>query len=270
MTDFATAWEKWFPMIEGGAAPLSRRMLELAEVSPGQELLDLATGIGEPALSAARRVGPAGRVLGVDISPEMLALARGRAAAAGLANLAFRESSLETLALPSGAFDAVLCRWGLMFVADLPAALSRLRLMLKPGGRFVAAVWGPPEQVPALSLATRVVHEVLDLGPAGEGPGTAFALADVEALLEALRAAGFARPRGEWLAVTYRFPSAESYCDFRCDCVSGLATRMAPFPAEARQAAWQAVARATEAYRDDDDGLTMVNRAYCAVAERGA
>ena len=78
------------------------------------------------------------------------------------------------------------------------------------------------------------------------------------------------RPRGEWLAVTYRFPSAESYCDFRCDCVSGLAARMAPFPAEARQAAWQAVARATETYRGHDGGLTMVNRAYCAVAERGA
>ena len=269
MANYATAWEKWFPLIEGGAAPLSQRMIELAKVAPGQALLDLATGIGEPALTAAQRVGPAGRVLGVDISAEMLTLARRRADAAGLRNLEFQESSFEALTLPSGSYHAIFCRWGLMFATDLPAVLSRLRRLLKPGGRFVAAVWGPPETVPGLSLAARVVHEALDLGPADEGPGTAFALADVDAFKETLRGAGFLGVRGEWVAVTYRFPSAEVYIEFRSDCQSSLTAKMAPFPAAAREAAWQAVARAAEAYRDDDGGLTMVNRAYCVVAEPG-
>ena len=156
-----------------------------------------------------------------------------------------------------------------MFAADLPAVLSRLRRLLKPGGRFVSAVWGPPETAPGLSLAARVIHEVLDLGPADEGPGTAFALADVDVFKETLRDAGFVGVRGEWVAVTYRFPSTEVYIEFRSDCQSSLTAKMAPFPAAAREAAWQAVARAAEAYRDGDGGLTMVNRAYCVVAEPG-
>src|SRR5688572_28649668 len=72
----AAGWKKWWPTIENGARDISRRMVELAEVGPGQQVLDIATGIGEPALLAASRVGPAGRIIATDLSSQMLDIAR--------------------------------------------------------------------------------------------------------------------------------------------------------------------------------------------------
>lgn len=88
--DYSSVWQKWFLLIENGLGVLSRRMLAQAGVAPGHRVLDLATGCGEPALSAAERVGPGGRVLGLDISPGMIEQARARADEAGVANAEFR------------------------------------------------------------------------------------------------------------------------------------------------------------------------------------
>ncbi len=107
----ATGWKKWWRAIEGGAQHVSQRMIELAEVKPGQRVLDIATGIGEPALLAASRVGTAGRVVATDLSPQMLDIARERANALGLTNVGFMESDVEALNFPDGSFDAILCRW---------------------------------------------------------------------------------------------------------------------------------------------------------------
>ena len=79
----AAGWQTWWRTIEDAAQPVSRRMLALAAVAPGQRVLDIATGIGEPALLAARRVGPQGRVVATDIAPAMLEIARERARSLG-------------------------------------------------------------------------------------------------------------------------------------------------------------------------------------------
>ena len=91
----AAGWKKWWPTIENGAQNVSQRMIELAEVRPGHQVLDIATGIGEPALLAAGRVGPAGRVIATDLSFRMLDIARERAAALGMANVEFMEADAE-------------------------------------------------------------------------------------------------------------------------------------------------------------------------------
>ena len=88
-------------------------------------VLDIATGIGEPAITAANRVGQNGHVLATDISPQMLSVAKQRAISLGLQNvIEFKDGDIETIELPSSMFDAVLCRWGLMFLPDLKAGLS--------------------------------------------------------------------------------------------------------------------------------------------------
>jgi len=154
----AAGWNKWWEIIEKGAQHVSDRLVELAAIKPGHHVLDVATGIGEPCLTAARRVGATGKVIGTDQSPQMLALARKRATDLGLTNVEFREMDAEALDLPEESFDAVLCRWGLMFLPDLTEVLSSIHRLLVSSGRFAATVWGEPQAVPMLSLPMGVVR----------------------------------------------------------------------------------------------------------------
>lgn len=140
----ASGWKQHWSLWERAAQHVSVRLLDLAHIDVGHRVLDLATGLGEPALTAARRVGPTGRVVATDLSPQMLALAREKACALGLQNIEFREMDAEAPDLPLSTFQAILCRWGLMFLPQLTTALSQLRQLLVPGGWFAAAVWGPP------------------------------------------------------------------------------------------------------------------------------
>src|ERR1700689_2946333 len=139
--DSAEGWKRWWPTFERAAQIVNERLVELANVRAGDRVLDIATGSGEPALTAARAVGQAGRVVAVDMSPAMLAIARERVEAAGLSNVELVESDAEPLSLDPHSFDAVLCRWGLMFMPDLDRVLRGMHRALKPGGRFAKAVW---------------------------------------------------------------------------------------------------------------------------------
>lgn len=117
-------------------------LVELARIGPGHTVLDVATGIGEPAVTAAYKVGPTGTVIATDQATLMLAVARERVAALGLTNVEFREIDAEALDFQEPRFDAVLSRWGLMFLPNLTGALANMRRLLKPGGRLARAVWG--------------------------------------------------------------------------------------------------------------------------------
>src|SRR6266403_5012356 len=117
--DSADGWKQWWPTFERAAQRVNERLVELTGARAGNRVLDIATGSGEPALTAARAVGQSGRVVAVDMSPGMLAIARERVEAAGLKNVELVESDAESLNLDAHSFDAVLCRWGLMFMPDL-------------------------------------------------------------------------------------------------------------------------------------------------------
>jgi len=147
-------WKKYDAIEARLTAPLSERMLDLAEVGPGMHVLDLATGRGEPAVRAARRVGPSGRVLGTDVSAEMLAFAREAGQGTSLELRVLDAQSGE--GLEPASFDVVTTRWGLMFMPEPARALANARRALKPGGIVVAALWAEPERV-AWSTFTRTV-----------------------------------------------------------------------------------------------------------------
>src|SRR5208282_5612984 len=161
----ATGWEKWWPLFERAAQKVSNRLVELAGIEPGDRVLDIATGTGEPAITAARAVGPNGRVIGVDHSPGMLAVARRRASALGLTNVEYHEGDAASLRESQGSFDAVLCRWGLMFVPDLQAAARGIHDALKPGASLATAVWDRADKVPMISIAGQQVRAMLGIAP---------------------------------------------------------------------------------------------------------
>lgn len=120
--------------------------LARAHLESGQRVLDLGTGTGAVAERAASVVGPDGHVVGVDISPDMLAAAQRRMAQRGITNVSFREGSAEDLPVEDGSIDVVLASLSLMYVIDRAGAAREIVRVLRPQGRFVAAVWAGPEQ----------------------------------------------------------------------------------------------------------------------------
>ncbi len=121
-------------------------VIRRAALQSVQQVLDLGTGTGSVAIMAASLVMPGGNVTAVDISPEMLDLARQRSASLGLRNIEFLEGRAEELPAPTGRFDVVLASLSLMYVIDRGAAAREIARVLRPGGRLVAAVWGVPKR----------------------------------------------------------------------------------------------------------------------------
>ena len=142
---YADNWLKWFHVIERGASGLSARMLDLAHAEEAVQLLDVGTGIGEPAITAATYMQNFGQVLAIDRDPIMIGLARARARARGVDNVNFAIADIDSLGLASASMDTILARWSLMFVGNLPAVLTDLARILRPGGylaRMVSAGGG--------------------------------------------------------------------------------------------------------------------------------
>src|SRR3954470_14209438 len=118
----ATGWDKWAKKMLDWTGHVSERLVELAGVETGSRVLDVAAGLGEPALTAAYKVGPEGSVVATDISPQMLAYARDRAAAAGVSNIEFIEAEASKLDFPEASFDAAVSRFGIIFEPEAEAA----------------------------------------------------------------------------------------------------------------------------------------------------
>ena len=108
----------------------------VADLHPGEVVLDLGSGAGADVLIAARRVAPGGRAIGLDMTPQMLALARRHAAAAGLDNVEFVDGYLEEVPLPDGSVDVVISNCVINLAADKPAVLREAARVLRPGGRL--------------------------------------------------------------------------------------------------------------------------------------
>ncbi len=121
---------------------LARRLVELAELEPGQSILDVATGTGAVLLPAAERVGPEGRVVGIDLSEGMLALAAQQVQRRALTNVRLERMDAERLELPAASFDRVLCGWGLFLFPEPQRALAEFHRVLRPGGWLVATMGG--------------------------------------------------------------------------------------------------------------------------------
>jgi len=133
------------------------RTVELAGVAPGSRVLDVCCGAGAAALPAARRVGPGGRVIGVDLAERLLARARAKARALGLDNVQFVEGDMNRLETADGSMDVVVCAFGLYYAHDAPAALAGLWRAVRPGGTLAVTTWGRRALEPASDMYLEAV-----------------------------------------------------------------------------------------------------------------
>ena len=239
-------------------APVVENVLARARLQPGERVLDLGTGTGAVAERAASAVGPGGAVVGVDISPEMLALARQRVAARGLQSVTFREGRAGALPVDDASFDVVLASLSLMYVIDRAAAAREIARVLRPGGRLVAAVWAGPEQCDIVRFQQTAGSFAPPPPVPGVGPG---ALADPSPLLEQLAAAGL-RARVETETLGFDFPDFASAWDV----LAGVTT--AQLPPERRQEAREAVLAAM--YPEGDGPRHFRNVTQFILGEREA
>jgi SAM-dependent methyltransferase len=264
----AQGWRRRWQTLEKAAQPLSDRMMELAQVAPGQRVLDVATGIGEPAMTAARRVGPTGSVTAIDQAPQMLAVARERMEAAGIGNIEFVEGDAETVALPADAFDAVVCRLGLMLFQDPVGTLARFRSSLVPGGRLAAAVWGPPERVPTISLPFAVLSRELGQPPSPPRGPSPFALSEPDTLEQVVRDAGFAEVRSEPFTVTFEFSTVDELLDHLGDVSATVRATMATLSPERQAEIWGKLADAAVAFAGADGVIRLPNDSLIVAGRR--
>ena len=266
----AAGWQAWWPTFEHGAQEVSDKIVELAEIKPGDRVLDIATGIGEPAVTAARRVKPNGKVVATDISPQMLAIAKTRAKSLGLDGIMeFKESDAEKLELPESStakkFDAILSRWGLMHFPSLPATLVRIRHMLITNGRLSAAVWSVPSKVPLLDLALATVRKQINAPVPPPGTPGPFALADIEALKHSIGQAGFKDIRTDILQITFGFDSPQSYTRFYQQTAVSIHIMLANHTDEEKEQAWNSITEAVSQYADSHGRVNLDNEVICIV-----
>jgi SAM-dependent methyltransferase len=261
----ATGWRKWSELIDGAASEISERLVALAGVDPGSRVLDVAAGYGEPSLTAAKAAGPGGSVVATDISAEMIAFGRERAAAAGLQNIEFVESDAAGLEFPKNSFDAALSRWGIIFEPDGEAAGSRIRDFLVPGARMAISSWGTLDRVPVLAIPMRTAMERLLVAPPPPGTPGPLSRPTPEALGGLLEAAGFSDVEVEEADVSFVWGSPEEFTTFIREIAPPITAMLAPHPKDVQEETWAAITEATRQAAADDGSVSFSNLVLLAV-----
>ncbi|WP_437311159.1 class I SAM-dependent methyltransferase [Sorangium sp. So ce388] len=185
-------WVEMQEVLDAMLAPLGAPLLEEGFPGEGGRVLDVGCGAGASALAMARRLGPTGLCLGVDISGPMVAAARARAAAEGLASAAFVHADVQTHAFEPDHFDAVISRFGVMFFDDPAAAFANIRRAARRRAKLAFVAWRSPADNAFMTTAARAAAPLLPHLPipAPDAPGQ-FAFADRGRVQRILDASGW-------------------------------------------------------------------------------
>jgi SAM-dependent methyltransferase len=262
----APAWGAHAAFIDARGVAVSAAMLQAIAPQPGDRILELACGPGGgPGLEAAPLVGPSGVVVLSDVAPEMTAIAAARVAAEGLANVQTRVLDLEHLDEPDASYDAVVCREGLMLVADPSRAAAEIRRVLRPGGRVAVTVWGARERNPWLAAVFAAMSAELGTTVPPPGAPHPFALDDPNRLAGVLTAGGLRDVALSEVPVPYLAGSVDEWWARTADLAGPLARRLAALPADVVAAIKARAAADVDRYRTPA-GLEMPGVALLASA----
>lgn len=262
------AWHRWNADLERWYGEVTLQMLDQARLRPGQRVLDVAAGAGEPAVGAAERVGPEGFVLATDISEGMLEIARRVARDRGLRQIETRAMDGEALDVADASFDAVLCRLGLMYMPRPVAALCEWRRALREGGRVAVGVFSTPERNGWGTVPAEVIRRHAGLPPPAPGQPGPFSLGDPGALEEVFRQAGFADPEVRAVPITQRMGSAAEYMKIAREAFGTFNAMMAHLAPRERESAWDEVEAAMRSFESPRGFEAPGECLVCAATKR--
>ena len=264
----ADGWKRRDELLRKGAAPVTTRLLELAGISAGQRVLDIASGLGEPAIPAAQLVGPDGHVFGTDLVEEMLNHAREKAARAGVTNIEFVCVDGETLDLEAAHFDAATCRWGLMFMPEPEACLRLAHGVMKDQARFATATWSAPEKNPFVGLLMQTLGNYMELPKPPPGIPGIFALADPDRLCGLFESAGFRDVELEEMEINVlEVADGKAYWDAMSDLAAPVMTLVKQLDDETRETFIADVIASADALKQGDS-LCMRGTTWLAGASK--
>ena len=249
----AEAWHRWGPALEEWLGEATDRMLEAAGVRAGGQVLDVAAGAGGQALAAARRVGPAGRVVATDISPTILTFAAKAAAQAGLTNVETLEADGEALdSLAVVGFDAVISRLGLIYFPDQHRALTGMARALREGGRVGVVVYSTADRNQFFSIPVSIIRDRAQLPPLQPGQPGPFSLGMPGVLEAALVTAGFREATVQAVPAPLRLPSAAECVRFERESFGALHQMLAAVPPGEQDQVWEDIERALTRFETPD------------------
>jgi SAM-dependent methyltransferase len=237
----AKAWNDWTPLLRVWLGVATGVMLDMAKITPGHRVLDVAAGAGDQTLQAADRVGASGYVLATDISANILEFAARNAREAGHANVQTQVLDGEDLDVPEGAFDAVISRLGLIYFPDQQKALAGMKRALKPDGRVAAIVFTTPEKNQFISIPISIIRRRADLPPPLPGQPGPFSLGAAGVIEQQLAKAGFHDVETRRLAAPLKLTSAAEFLKFAKGSFGALHQMMAGLDEAGRNAAWEEV-----------------------------
>jgi SAM-dependent methyltransferase len=248
----AEPWARWGPTLHTWLGPATQRMLDACSIGTGAAVLDVAAGAGEQTIAAARRVGPAGRVLATDISPRILEFAAQAAQEAGFPNVATQVADGENLDLPEASFDAVISRVGLIYFPDQQRALRGFLRVLKPGGRFAAIVYSTPEDNKFFSVPIGIIRRRANTPPPLPGQPGPFSLGAPGVLEQALGQAGFRDVKTVRVQAPLRLPSAADCLRFERESFGALHQMLTNLSPAEQEETWTEIGKALREFETDE------------------
>jgi ubiquinone/menaquinone biosynthesis C-methylase UbiE len=206
----SSAWKKWDHFIMEFLRPMGEAIIERLEIKEDDIVLDVAAGTGEPGLTIAG-IAKRGKVVGTDLSGEMLQIALANAAAKGIKNYSIKVANVSELPFDDNTFTRISCRMGFMFFPDMQLAANEMYRVLKPGGRIAISVWGTPGESFWLTAMTDVLKKYVELPTALPGAPGMFRCAKPGLMTGILEQAGFEHVGEEEMTGKADFIDADTY-----------------------------------------------------------
>jgi Methylase involved in ubiquinone/menaquinone biosynthesis len=248
----AGAWEKWDRLFEEQAGYLNHRLVADARLRQGHAVLDVGSGTGYPAILAAQTVGASGSVTGIDLAGDMLAVAQRKAKRLGLLNVTFRTGDATTLPFETASFDAVISRFCLMFLPDVPKASTEIARVLKPNRWFAVMVWTSPERNPRIGLSMAAMKQVFDLPPPDPTAPGIFRLAKSGELAGMLQEAGLVDITEQEFLAEWSYESPEHYYTTMMEIAAPVQNLMAQLSDSQRQQVKRLILAAAAQFRQGE------------------
>jgi len=249
---FSTGWKKWDNFVINWMRPIGDRQLENIHLKNGETILDVATGTGEPGLTAAKLI-PQGKVIGIDLAEEMVRIANEHAKDQGINNYSAKIEDLsQKLTFPSNYFDNVVCRFGIMFFPDPTNDFKEVLRVLKPGGNITFAAWAEPAKNPWATTASSVINKLLNLPiPSPNTPGI-FRHSAPGVLQQIFKDTNLKNIKDEEVTGNLAFDSSESYWEFVNDVVAPVAIALSQADENIRQKAKENILKECEHFKRAD------------------